>query len=259
MDCRRSARYPLKKTQRPYRCGLAGYSGVKMKPVVVLMDRSFSVESLGQHTSLDLRNIDDESWRSIVSYCASSELRLYHVMLRSLAGIDRLQSTYRLSIVWANGIADISPIWQMSWLNSLLLSDLPQLRTIDGIEALQNLSELHLSGNLGALHPPLRLESVKSIGKLATLERLELLNLRLENNDISFVASSFPHLRNLKLSNEFDRSQFAYLAKKLNAQLAEPIAACAKLRVSCQKCGGELFRFTGRRMPTLCPACERQV
>jgi hypothetical protein len=222
-----------------------------------LMDRSFSSESLGQHSSLDLRNIDDDAWEMIVSCCAATELRLYHLVLRSLAGIDRLQSTSRLSIVWANGVADISPICQMSWLNSLSLSDLPHLRTIDGIEALQNLSELHLSGNLGALHPPLRLESVKAIGKLATLEKLELLNLRLGNDDISFVASSFSNLRILTLSNEFERAQFAYLAKRLNAQLAEPISACAKLNVSCPKCGGELFRFTGRRMPTLCAVCER--
>lgn len=178
-------------------------------------------------------------------------------MLRSLAGIDRLQSTFGLSVVWANGIEDIGPICRMRWLNRLSLSDLPQLRTIDGIEALENLSEPHLSGNLGALHPPLRLDSVKAISKLAALEKLEFLNIRLENDDISFVASSFPKLRNLTLSNEFERVQFAFLAKRLNAQLAEPIAAYAKLNVSCPKCGGELFRFTGRRMPTLCSACER--
>lgn len=122
----------------------------------------------------------------------------------------------------------------MRWLNRLSLSDLPQLRTIDGIEALENLSELHLSGNLGALYPPLRLDSVKAISKLAALEKVEFLNIRLENDDISFVASSFPKLRNLTLSNEFERVQFAFLAKRLNAQLAEPIAAYAKLNVSCQ-------------------------
>ena len=234
-----------------------GYSGSQMEPVVILMDRDFTSEAVGQQGSLDLRNISDDSWKAVVSCCVASELRLYHLTLRSLVGIDRLRTTFRLGIVWANKLANVAPIFQMSWLQSLSLSDLPQLRSIEGIEALQNLTEVHLSGNLGALHPPLRLESVSSISKLPRLERLELLNLRLESDDISFVASAFPNLRTLMLSNEFDRAQFAYLAKKLNAQLEKPISACAKLNISCRECGGALYRFTGRRMPVLCTLCDR--
>ena len=192
-----------------------------------------------------------------MSCCVASELRLYNLTIRSLVGIDRLRTTFRLGIVWANRLANIAPIFQMSWLESLSLSDLPQLRSIEGIEALQNLTEIHLSGNLGSLHPPLRLDSVTSIGKLPRIERLELRNLHLENDDISFVASAFPNLRTLRLSNKFDRAQFAYLAKRLNAQLDEPISAFAKLNISCRKCGGALYRFTGRRMPALCTFCDR--
>lgn len=228
-----------------------------MEPVVILMDRDFSSEAVGQQGSLDLRNIGDNAWKAIVSCCVASELRLYHLTLRSLDGIDRLRATRRLGIVWADKLANIAPIFQMSWLESLSLSDLPQLRSIEGIECLQNLTKIHLSGNLGALHPPLRLDSVISIGKLPRLETLELLNLRLENDDISFVASAFPNLRTLMVSNEFDRAQFAYLAKKLNAQLENPISACVKLNISCRECGGALYRFTGRRMPVLCPLCKR--
>lgn len=221
------------------------------------MDRDFSRETLCQAGSLDVRNIDDDAWKTVSSCCVASELRLYHLKLRSLAGIDRLRSTYRLGLVWANRISNIAPIFQMPWLRSLSLSDFPLLRSVDGIETLQDLSEIHLSGNLGSLHPPLRLESVAPLGRLPKIVRLELLNIRLEDDDISFVASAFPKLKSLTLSSRFDRSQLAHLAKKLNAQLEKPIAAYTKINVSCRKCGGALYLFTGRRMPVLCMLCDK--
>jgi hypothetical protein len=227
-----------------------------MKPVIVLMDRDFPPETLGAEESLDLRNITDDAWAKVLSYCAATELRLYGITLRSLTGIDTLRTVSRLEIMWANKLTDIFPIFQMPWLENLSLSDLPLLRSIDGIEALQNLTELHLSGNLGSLHPPLRLDSATPIAKLTKLERLELHNIRLEDRDIAFIASALPNLRALELSNAFDRAQFAYLAKRLNAQLEEPIAAYIKLKITCSKCGESLYLFTGRRMPILCKHCD---
>jgi len=221
------------------------------------MDREFSRESLGELDALDLRNIKDGSWEIILSTCKAVDLRLYHIMLQSLDGIEHLQTTARLSMEWANKVTDLSPVFKMSWLKYLFLSDFPKLANIEGIASLQNLTELHLSGNRGSLQPPLRMVSVQPISKLSNLETLTLMNIRLENDDITFLAS-LPKLRDLSVAiNGFDRKQFAYLAKRLNPQLESPITASKKTNSSCPKCGNSFFFFIGKRMPYLCRSCEK--
>ncbi|KAA6461796.1 leucine-rich repeat domain-containing protein [Acidobacteria bacterium AB60] len=227
-----------------------------MSPITALMDRGFSPDIFREQGALDLRNVGDEAWRVIVASCRAKDLRLYHLLVGSLSGIEQLTSTLALEIVWANRLTDIEPVFKMHWLERLSLSDFPNLHSIDGIESLEGLVELHLSGNLGSLHPPLRLQSVKPISHLSKLEKLELSNIRLQDRDISLVGSSFPNLRRLRLSNEFEREQFAFLAKKLNAQLETPIEAYAELNASCRECGGPQYLFKGRRMPLLCRNCD---
>lgn len=229
-----------------------------MPPLVMVMDQDFSAEALSTCDSLDLRSIGDKGWETILESCRASELRLYHLKTRSLAGVERLRHTVKLTIEWANKIEDISPLFAMPRLRSLSLYDLPRIRRLDGIEALKYLQELNLSGSRGSLDPPLRLESVRPIAALGNLEKLEIVTIRLEERDISFVASAFPKLRSLTLSGkEFERSQLAYLAKRLNTQLDEPIVGSRELKSApCRKCGKPLHVFMGRRMGILCAFCD---
>lgn len=230
-----------------------------MPPVLVLMDRDFSGETLRQNDSLDLRCIDPKAWETLISSCTASEIKLYYLKIPSLAGIDRLRNTSSLSLEWANKIEDLSPLFSMHWLTKLFLSDLPRIRKIDGIESLEDLKVLRLSGNRSGLNPPLRLESVLPISGLRKLESLELTNLRLEQNDISFVADSFPNLRHLRLSGKaFERAQLAYLASRLNAQLEEPLVSSWDMGPRCHRCGRNLHLFLGRRMPMLCEFCDEK-
>jgi hypothetical protein len=226
-----------------------------MEPKIVLMDRDYSQDSLRETEALDLRNIKWTVWETILSTCKASDLRLYHIMMESLDGIERLQATSRLSMEWANKITELTQVFQMVWLKYLFISDFPRLTNIDGIEALQRLTELHLSGNRGSLHPPLRMVSVEPIARLPNLEKLTLVNIRLENDEIGFLGA-FPRLRELTLSNSFDRKQFAYLAKRLNPQLDLPISASRRMNLPCPKCGQSLSYFIGKRMPTLCATCD---
>jgi hypothetical protein len=228
-----------------------------MEPKIVLMDRDYSRDSLREVGALDLRNIKGPAWEIILLTCKAADLRLYHIMLQSLGGIENLQDTSRLSMEWANKITDLTPIFQMLWLEYLFVSDFPRLTNIEGIEALQHLTGLHLSGNRGSLHPPLRMASVKMIAKLSNLESLTLANIHLEDDDITFIAS-LPKLRDLTLTNQFEREQFAYLAKRINPQLELPIPASRKVNSPCRKCGNARFFFIGKRMPILCKTCDSQ-
>jgi hypothetical protein len=225
------------------------------KTAILLMDRDFSRERLATNSILDLRNIDETGWNQIVPGCIAVDLRLYHLTIRSLEGIERLRNTVRLALEWAKRIPDLSPVFRMRWLQCLSVSDFSLLRSIEGIESLEGLSELHLSGNLGSLHPPLRLASVKPVARLANLKVLSLENLRLDDDDVTSIAS-LSSLRDLFIQRQFERAQLAYLAKKLNPQLKIPITAYRETQAPCPRCSRSMCVFTGRRMPILCRACD---
>lgn len=235
------------------------YTVTHMPPVVIYMEEKFSLETLSTEDSLDLRSINEKAWKAITESCTASELKLYYLKIRSLAGIERLSRTVKLHVEYANKVEDISPLFAMPWLESLTVYDLPRISRLDGIEALEGLKELQLSGNRGSGDPPLKLESVRPIASLRNLEKLEIVNLRLEDRDISFIASAFPKLRSLRLSGkEFERAQFAYLAKRLNAQLDEPIEGSWVMDYAFCKCGSKYQLFMGRRMGMLCPVCDEK-
>lgn len=225
------------------------------QPVMILMNQRFAPEQLEGQSALDLRNIDKKSWELILSRTEAVEVYLYHLTTDSLLGIGKLHKTLRLAIEWATQISDLTPVFRMEWLQSLYVSDLRLLRSLAGIESLKGLTELHLSGNAGSLNPPLRLSSIKPLVRLKNLQRLELQNVRLEDDDVTPIAS-ISALKELVIAPNFDRKQLAFLARSLNAQLKEPITACAESRTPCSHCGNPQFLFTGRRMPILCRNCE---
>jgi hypothetical protein len=227
--------------------------------VMMMMDGKFSLETLSTEDSLDLRAIGDKGWKAITESCTAADLKLYYLKIRSLAGIERLRRTIKLHVEYANKVEDISPLFAMHWLESLTVYDFRLIRRLDGIEALEGLKELQLSGNRGSMNPPLKLESVRPIASLKNLEKLEITNIRLEDRDISFIASAFPRLRSLRLSGmEFERAQLAYLAKRLNPQLDEPQVGSWEMKATPCKCGQNFHVFMGRRMGKLCPACDEK-
>ena len=226
---------------------------------MIYMEEKFSLETLSTEDSLDLRAIGDKAWEAIVESCTATDLKIYYLKIRSIAGIERLRRAVKLHIEYANKVEDISPLFAMTWLESLTVYDFPRIRRLDVIEALEGLKELKLSGCRGSGDPPLKLESVKPIASLRNLEELEIVTIRLDDNDISFIASAFPGLRSLRLSGKaFERVQLAYLAKRLNAQLDEPIEGNLELKAAPCKCGQNFHVFMGCRMGMLCPVCHEK-
>src|SRR5689334_1367125 len=145
----------------------------------------------------------------------------------------------------------------MTWLKRLFVSDLPLLRNIEGIDSLQNLSYLRLSGNRGSLDPSLHLVSLKPIAGLAKLAKLTIANVRPDDDDITPIAS-VSNLRDLTISSKLEHKQLAFLAKRLNPQLVRPITAYLELNSVYPKCRGPLYVFIGRKMPLLCKTCKNE-
>lgn len=224
--------------------------------MIFLLDRPFSEQQLIGTAELDLRNIGPKIWPVLLANTSSRKLRLYHLTLPSLEGIEALVDTRELELEWATRIATVEPLFQLESLLRLSIFDFPKLRELNGIEGLNNLTELNLSGSRGALSSPLRLASIKPITHLPNLTSFSLTNAKIEDDDITVLALC-TNLRYLKLSNQFERSQVAFLASRLNNQLAEPLTAYVDLRLSCKKCNGQMSMFIGRRMPTLCRHCDR--
>lgn len=226
-----------------------------MTATMILMNHEFTDEQLADVTEADFRNIDASAWARLLRHCKATELRLYHITTSSLEGIATLSSATDLCLEWATKVVSIEPVFAMNNLRRLSIFDFSKLRQIVGIERLENLGELNLSGSRGSLTPRLKLESIKPVTRLPSLTSFELANAELDDDDITPLAECVS-LRRLSLANRFDRRQFAYLAKRLNAQLETPIVSHVDTRLPCPKCGGTKTMFTGRRMPFLCRVCD---
>ena len=222
---------------------------------MLLLDRPFDDETLRNGDELELRNIGPKVWPTVLAECRARTLTLYNVTLQSLDGIERLSGIECLTIEWATKLTDVNPIFRMTRLRCLPIFDVPKVRSFEGIEALAKLVELNLSGSRGALTPKMRLSSLEPITRLQNLATFSLVNARLEDDDISSLARC-SKLRELSLSNQFDRAQFAYLAKHLNRKLAKPISAYVSSSLRCETCHDRKVLIRGRRMPFLCRNCD---
>jgi hypothetical protein len=223
---------------------------------MILLDRPYSDAELARSPSLDLRNVTPSGWKNVLSTCRAQDLRLYHITLRSLEGIERLGETRELALEWATKIESLAPVFGLSHLTKLAVFDFPKLRVISGIEGLSELTEVSLSGSRGAVDPPLRLATIEPLTRIPNLASFTLANAKLEDDDITSLARC-AKLRRLQLSNQFDRGQFAFLASRLNAQLETPITSYTETNLRCEHCNSKKVMFAGRRMPFLCRACDR--
>ena len=223
---------------------------------ILLLDRPFSEQQLAENAELDLRNIGTKVWPMLLAKCQAKDLRLYHITLPSLEGIESLVNARRLALEWATKVDELGPVFRLINLTSLSIFDFPKLRQLAGIEALGELTELNLSGSRGAITPPLRLASIESVTRISGLTKFSLMNTKLEDDDITVIARC-SRLRHLQLSNQYERTQVAFLAKRLNGQLAEPLTAYFNTSIKCETCNGHKSMFVGRRMPVLCRACDK--
>jgi len=54
-----------------------------------------------------LRNVSAGVWPRVISHCKARDVRLYHITLQSLDGTQRLSAAEKLTLEWANKIADL--------------------------------------------------------------------------------------------------------------------------------------------------------
>ena len=222
---------------------------------MLLLNKGFSNEQLTAATTADLRNIGTPVWKRLLSHCRATDLRLYHITMSSLEGIEALVETERLALEWATKVERLEPVFQMANLRSLSVFDFPKVREIEGVQRLNGLTELHLSGSRASLSSTMCLTSIRPVPQIANLESFSLVNARLDDDDITPLAEC-SKLRRLQLSYSFDRKQLAFLAKHLNGQLDSPLRSHVLSSLDCPTCKGKKLMFIGRGMPMLCQTCD---
>ncbi len=222
---------------------------------MLLLDRPFLESQLAECAELDLRNVGAKVWPTVLSLCQAADLRLYHITLPSMEGIERLVGVRHLTLEWATKISDVSQVFRLRNLTSLSIFDFPKLRHIDGIAELTELKELNFSGSRGAITPRLQLSSIEPVVRIPGLSKFSLVNAQLADDDITALAHCSA-LKHLHLSNQFERAQVAFLAKRLNQQLVNPLTSYYEISLQCKTCSAHTFMFVGRRMPTLCRFCD---
>ena len=224
---------------------------------MILANGPFSDEALTSNQALDLRNVGPEVWPRILSNCRAIDLKLYHLTLKSIDGIEKLQQTSQLTLEWATKLEQLDPIFRLQHLSKLSVFDFPKLRVLTGIEKLGELTELNLSGSRGAIDPSLRLTTIEPVSRIPKLVSFSLTNAKLGDDDVTCL-SKCTKLRRLTLSNQFDRGQIAFLAKHLNAQLETPLTPFLQAGLLCKQCGSKKTMFYGRKMPILCRNCDSE-
>jgi len=176
---------------------------------IVLMDAKPAPRLGDGGEPLELRNINAQAFGEITHHCQSQSLRLYHLTVVSLEGIEALRTVTELSLEWATKVVSLAPVFRMGWLRRLTVVDLPRLVDLEGIEALATLTGLRAGGGMWKA---MRLPSARPLAGLRSLEHLELEQIRFADDDIRVLAE-LTRLRYLRLSNQFERAQVAFLAK----------------------------------------------
>lgn len=223
--------------------------------MLLLNQKDIDETELLTAAELDIRNIAAKNWPTVLRATQVQSLHLYHITALELPDFAPLCALRHLSLEWGGKITDLSPVFCIEGLQTLVLFHFAKLRRLDGIGSLNELTMLHLSGNQGYGTPPLQLDSIAPVAELPALTDFSLTNAKLADDDIRILAQC-RHLRRLRISNDFEKQQFAYLAKHLNPQLETPIRAFEQLGGECSRCGGALQLAIGRRGRFLCLSCD---
>lgn len=219
---------------------------------VVLCDKN-SLDIIAETAvPLDLRNVNTQALARVAADYRPDTLRLYHITADSLDKLGNMGHLKRLEMNWITKIADFSPLARLSALEELTIEDAPRLADL-GFLAETRVSTLKISG--GGAGKPLRLKTVAPLAAMPALQSLTLLNLKIEDDDITCLARA-SGLTSLAIANMFPMEQFAFLAARLNSRLVEPIPVTVESSIGCETCGAAKVMLTGKGRPLLCPRCD---
>ena len=184
-----------------------------------------------------------EAFDALVAQLDVERLQLYDMRVADVGALRRLPSLQHLAIRWNTKLSDLAPLAGLP-LRSLVLDDTPKARDLAPLATLLELQHLELTGGVWSRNTAASLEP---LGALPRLEELALLNLKVESGGLRPLAGCHA-LRRLRVSNQFETADYAYLAARLPAAECSRFAPYTRLDPAI---GDKDTMITGRRKPLL--------
>ena len=184
------------------------------RPLIIVDGTKFSKASLSKETSGEFAygvGLKDADIEKVGRYLKVSALSLYDVRATSLRPLEKMESLTKLSIEWARKLEDLSFLNGCKRMETLILSDLGRINSIEPVSSLNILRHLEVSGGIESVA---KFQTLKPISSCKNLSTLCLSNIRVSDDDLQFV-SELPNLKELDISNQWPTEQYALLSKKL--------------------------------------------
>jgi hypothetical protein len=170
-------------------------------------------------------------------------LRFYELRAARLEPLSQIQRLRHLKIEWDTKLRELDAIAALENLETLIVIDTPKVRDLSPLKALTHLAALEYSGGIWNKQ---HADSLEPLASLPKLEELVLTNLRVQSGGLTPLARC-RSLRTLRLSNQFDTEDYAFLS------VALPQVQCDSFHpwVPVELSNGADTMITGRRKPFL--------
>ncbi len=180
-------------------------------------------------------------------------LSLNSCQIEDFSWISKYQRVTDVYINHNTKVKDISPILELPSLRVLSIMDTPKVTKIEFGYNNNSITELVLAGGIWK---PLVLNSIGTIRFLENLESLQILNVKIVDDDITPIGN-LQKLADCTLSNMWPIEQFAHIERCTGGRIKFNQPFGTLFAGSCTRCGGSIDMMLGRKSKTLCPVCDK--
>lgn len=238
--------YDINKKRPAFLEDLKGVS-INLQSMVISNDTS-NLNLISKYDPLDvwLINLKIDKLEHVLENMQPKFLHIYGCQVDNLSILSRLAKLETCIIIWNSKLTHLWEVGRNTMLRNLHIEDVSKL---SDLKELATGTQLKYLGLEGGLHKPLRLQSLSPIGSLFSLEYLNLMNFRVQNDSIKPIARLL-NLKELRISNQFKTEEFAWLSTKLLDTKCSCFKAYTRFKGR-NKEGSPDTMITGSRKPFL--------
>lgn len=217
------------------------------RPIAVIDGEAFPIKMISKPVYAEnacIFGITDMDMRHLCEILNVKRIEFSDMRVSDVGPLELIDGLKELAIHWNTKLVDISPIGKLTELELLLLDDTKKVNELAPLGNLKNLIAFEYSGGMWSKNTA---KTLKPISGLEKLEDLILTNLKIEEDGLLPIAS-LKKLKHLRVSNQFETSDYAFLSVKLPTVECDNL--CSYTRLS-QALSGNDVMVTGRRKPFL--------
>lgn len=202
-------------------------------------------------------SVSQETFEAVCRLPAVEGLHIGWSAITSLAPIRQLRTLTHFHLGSGPSAQELEALADLPALVDLEISNVRAAGDLRFLAGMHGLKALALCGDSNSIKP-LKIATLAPLSGLASLERLSLTTVQLEDGSLESLAR-LPRLRHLDLSNQFPMEEVARLAGR------RPDIACDRFVAShgpvswmaCKACHRKsMHQLTGKRKPWLCGHCD---